>query len=72
VENYLTGKITPDNHNMMDLSPASTVVKKDTSLETAFQKQDAELNLDIIIITTITIIIQIIQITINPGPEMLI
>ena len=71
MENYLTGKITPDNHNMMDLSPASTVVKKDTSLETAFQKQDEELNLDIIIITTI-IIIQIIQITINLGPEMLI
>ena len=71
MENYLTGKITPDNHNMMDLSPASTVVKKDTSLEIAFQKQDAELNLDIIIITTI-IIIQTIQITINLGPEMLI
>jgi len=55
----------------MDLLPASTVVKKDTSLETAFQKQDEELNLDIIIITTI-IIIQTIQITINLGPEMLI
>jgi len=72
VENYLTGKTTSDNHNMMDLSPASTVVKKDTSLETAFQKQDEELNLNIIIIITTIIIIQIIQITINPELEMLI